>query len=96
MTDVVKVTETFFTSVDEMARYTRGGGHYNMTTDNILLDYDGDELKAFILSVCRIWGYHIMAQPLSLMGFVTFVFEHRKQPMEYLTIFLIYMPSESL
>lgn len=45
MTDVIKVMETLFSAVDEMARYTRGGGHYNITTDNILLDYDGDVLK---------------------------------------------------
>lgn len=30
-------------------RYTRGGGHYNITTDNILLDYDGDDLKDIYL-----------------------------------------------
>lgn len=43
--DVVKVMEALFTAVDEIARYTRGGGHYNITSDNILLDYDGNELK---------------------------------------------------
>ncbi len=49
MTDVAKVMETLFSAVDEMARYTRGGGHYNITTDNILLDYDGDVLKGVYL-----------------------------------------------
>lgn len=49
MSDVVKVMEALFTAVDEMARYTRGGGHYNITTDNILLDYDGDELEGIYL-----------------------------------------------
>lgn len=49
MSDVVKVMEALFTAIDEIARYTRGGGHYNITTDNILLDYDGDELKGVYL-----------------------------------------------
>lgn len=49
MSDVAKVMDTLFTAVDELARYTRGGGHYNITTDNILLDYDGDELKGVYL-----------------------------------------------
>lgn len=49
MSDVVKVMDTLFSAVDELARYTRGGGHYNITTDNILLDYDGDELKGVYL-----------------------------------------------
>lgn len=45
MSDVAKVMDALFSAVDELARYTRGGGHYNITIDNILLDYDGDELK---------------------------------------------------
>lgn len=49
MSDVVKVMDVLFSAVDELARYTRGGGHYNITTDNILLDYDGDELKGVYL-----------------------------------------------
>ena len=49
MSDVVKVMDVLFSAVDEMARYTRGGGHYNINTDNILLDYDGDELKGVYL-----------------------------------------------
>lgn len=49
MSDVAKVMDTLFTAVDELARYTRGGGHYNITTDNVLLDYDGDELKGVYL-----------------------------------------------
>ena len=49
MSDVVKVMEALFSIVDEIARYTRGGGHYNINPDNILLDYDGDELKGVYL-----------------------------------------------
>lgn len=49
MSDVAKVMDALFSAVDELARYTRGGGHYNITTDNILLDYDGDELKGVYL-----------------------------------------------
>lgn len=49
MSDVVKVMDALFSAVDELARYTRGGGHYNINTDNILLDYDGDELKGVYL-----------------------------------------------
>ena len=49
MSDVVKVMDVLFSAVDELARYTHGGGHYNITTDNILLDYDGDELKGVYL-----------------------------------------------
>lgn len=49
MSDVVKVMDALFSAVDELERYTRGGGHYNINTDNILLDYDGDELKGVYL-----------------------------------------------
>lgn len=49
ISDTVKVMEALFTAVDEMARYTGGGGHYNITTDNILLNYDGNELKGVYL-----------------------------------------------
>lgn len=49
MSDAVKVMEALFNAVEEIARYTRGGGHYNITTDNIFLDYDGDELKGVYL-----------------------------------------------
>lgn len=49
MSDVVKVMEALFSAVDEIARYTRGGGHYNINTDNILLNYDGDEFKGIYL-----------------------------------------------
>ena len=49
MSDAVKVMEVLFNAVEELARYTRGGGHYNINTDNILLDYDGDELKGVYL-----------------------------------------------
>ncbi|MDE5629377.1 MAG: AAA family ATPase [Muribaculaceae bacterium] len=49
MPDVVKVMNALFSAVNELARYTHGGGHYNINTDNILLDYDGDELKGVYL-----------------------------------------------
>ena len=49
MSDVAKVMDVLFSAVDELARYTRGGGHYNITTDNILLDYDGNDLKGVYL-----------------------------------------------
>lgn len=49
MSDAVKVMDALFTAVDELARYTKGGGHYNINTDNILLDYDGDELEGVYL-----------------------------------------------
>lgn len=49
MSDVVKVMEALFSAVDEIARYTRGGGHYNINTDNILLDYDGNDLNGVYL-----------------------------------------------
>lgn len=49
MSDVANVMDALFSAVDEVARYTRSGGHYNITTDNILLDYDGDELKGVFL-----------------------------------------------
>ncbi|MBD5415472.1 MAG: AAA family ATPase [Bacteroides sp.] len=49
MSDVVKVMDVLFSAVDELTRYTRGGGHYNITTDNILLDYDGNDLKGVYL-----------------------------------------------
>lgn len=44
MEDAVKVMEALFDAVDDIARNTGGGGHYNITADNILLRYDGDTL----------------------------------------------------
>lgn len=49
MDDVVKVMEALLNAVDELARFTRGGGHYNISTNNILIDYDGDDLKKVYL-----------------------------------------------
>lgn len=44
MEDSVKVMEALFDAVDDIARHTGGGGHYNITADNIILRYDGDTL----------------------------------------------------
>lgn len=49
MSDAIKVMKTLFSAVEEIARFTRGGGHYNITTDNILLDYDGNDLNGVYL-----------------------------------------------
>lgn len=49
MEDVVKIMDVLFNSIEEIARFTKGGGHYNITPDNILLDYDGDNLRRVYL-----------------------------------------------
>lgn len=45
MSYVVQVMKSLFLAVDLIARYTRGGGHYNITPDNILLDFDEENLN---------------------------------------------------
>lgn len=49
MSDAVKVMNTLFNAVEEITGYTRGGGDYNINTDNILLEYDGNELNGVYL-----------------------------------------------
>lgn len=49
MSDAIKVMKSLFSAVEEIARFTRGGGHYNITADNILLDYDGNDLNGIYL-----------------------------------------------
>lgn len=66
MSDVAKVMDALFSAVDELARYTRGGGHYNITIDNILLDYDGDELKGvYIIGLSDIGSSYHGSTPFS-------------------------------
>ncbi len=91
MTDVVKVMEALFNAVDEVARYTRGGCHYNITTDNILLDYDGDDLKDIYLIGLLDMGLHIMARLLSRRKCMATVFVRRRLPMWDSTIFRTYI-----
>lgn len=47
--DAVLVMRSLFPAIEEIVRYTKGGGHYNITPDNILLDYHGDELQGVYL-----------------------------------------------
>jgi len=43
--DTVKVMKALIEAVVEIRNFTRGGGHYNISLDNILVDYDGDNLR---------------------------------------------------
>lgn len=49
MEDVGKVMECLFTVFEKIASFTNGGGHYNINTNNILLDYDGNNLRRVYL-----------------------------------------------
>ena len=42
ISDIYQIMDTLFAAVDEITRYTQSGGHYNISTDNILLDFDDD------------------------------------------------------
>ncbi len=43
--DAVRVMKTLIEAVIEIRNFTCGGGHYNISLDNILVDYDGDNLR---------------------------------------------------
>lgn len=43
--DALEIVKRVSFIVDAVARFTRGGGHYNISTDNIIVRYEGDELK---------------------------------------------------
>ena len=42
--DALEIVKKVSSIVNAIARFTRGGGHYNISTDNIIVRYDGDEL----------------------------------------------------
>ncbi len=66
MADVVKVMEALFNAVEDIARYTRSGGHYNITTDNILVDYDGDNLRdVYLIGLTDIGPFYNGVTPFS-------------------------------
>lgn len=46
---VVMVMKSLFVATELIARYTKGGGHYNINPDNILLDFDKEDLKGVYL-----------------------------------------------
>lgn len=67
--DVVKVMEVLFSSVEEIARFTKGGGHYNITPDNVLLDYDGDTLnRVYLVGLADIGPSYHGSIPFSQVG----------------------------
>lgn len=43
--DALEIVRRVSFIVDAVARFTRGGGHYNISPDNIIVRYEGDELK---------------------------------------------------
>ncbi|WP_300915129.1 AAA family ATPase [Bacteroides acidifaciens] len=43
--DALEIVRIVSFIVDAVARFTRGGGHYNISADNIIVRYEGDELK---------------------------------------------------
>jgi len=43
--DTVKAMKALIEAVIKIRNFTRGGGHYNISLDNILVDYDGDNLR---------------------------------------------------
>ena len=43
--DALEIVKRVSFIVDAVARFSRGGGHYNITPDNIIVRYGGDELK---------------------------------------------------
>lgn len=45
MNDALAIVKKVSFIVDAIARFTSGGGHYNISSDNIIVRYEGDELK---------------------------------------------------
>lgn len=43
--DAFEIVKRVSFIVDAAARFTQGGGHYNISTDNIIVRYEGNELK---------------------------------------------------
>lgn len=43
--DALEIVKRISFIVDAAARFTQGGGHYNISTDNIIVRYEGNELK---------------------------------------------------
>lgn len=43
--DALEIVKRVSFIVDAVARFSRGGGHYNISTDNIIVRYEGDGLK---------------------------------------------------
>lgn len=43
--DALEIVKRVSFIVDAVARFTHGGGHYNISADNIIVRYEGDELK---------------------------------------------------
>ena len=43
--DALEIVKRVSFIVDAVARFTRGGGHYNISANNIIVRYEGDELK---------------------------------------------------
>lgn len=43
--DALEIVKRVSFIVDAVTRFTRGGGHYNISADNIIVRYEGDELK---------------------------------------------------
>lgn len=43
--DAIKIMKALIDAVIEIRNCTCGGGHYNISLDNILVDYDGDDLR---------------------------------------------------
>lgn len=43
--DAFEIVKRISFIVDAAARFTHGGGHYNISTDNVILRYEGKELK---------------------------------------------------
>lgn len=43
--DALEIVRRVSFIVDAVARFTHGGGHYNISPDNIIVRYEGDELK---------------------------------------------------
>lgn len=64
--DAVKIMQVLFNSIEEIGRFTKGGGHYNITPDNILLDYDGDNLRrVYLIGLSDIGAPYHGSSPVS-------------------------------
>ena len=47
--DTVKIMNEILTGVSAIAQATRGGGHYNLNPENILIDYEDENVKGVYL-----------------------------------------------
>lgn len=63
--DALKIGRTVASVIDKIARHTKGGGHYNISTGNIIVKYEDG-----VLSDVRLIGFSNMGETISGKGWI--------------------------